>query len=84
MVEPNQHKLATRQLREIADAQPFQLEIFYEAFPFADQYLMILPATVRNIVIALICMTVVSLLLVPSVPSGILPCSLLNSPVQVF
>ncbi|VDK61246.1 unnamed protein product [Cylicostephanus goldi] len=70
IVEPNQHKLAAKLMREIADSQPFHVEVFYEAFPFADQYLIILPAMVFNVVISLLCMTVVSLLMVPSLPSG--------------
>ncbi|KAI1725673.1 patched family domain-containing protein [Ditylenchus destructor] len=48
IVEPNQHKLAARLLRGIADSQPFNVEIYHEAFPFADQYLIILPSTYRN------------------------------------
>ncbi|CAJ0933790.1 unnamed protein product, partial [Mesorhabditis belari] len=71
IVEPNDHKMATKMLREIADKQPFQIEIFHEAFPFADQYLIILPATAMNIGISLICMGIVSFLLVPSIPSGV-------------
>lgn len=42
----------------------------FQAFPFADQYLIILPATIQNVVISLLCMAVVSFLLVPSLPSG--------------
>ncbi|KAL6724288.1 hypothetical protein Aduo_019188 [Ancylostoma duodenale] len=72
IVEPNQHKLAAKLMREIADAQPFHVEVYYEAFPFADQYLIILPAMIFNVVISLLCMTVVSLLMVPSLPSGII------------
>ncbi|EYC17939.1 hypothetical protein Y032_0029g1968 [Ancylostoma ceylanicum] len=70
IVEPNQHKLAAKLMREIADSQPFHVEVYHEAFPFADQYLIILPAMVFNVVISLLCMTVVSLLMVPSLPSG--------------
>ncbi|GMT06619.1 hypothetical protein PENTCL1PPCAC_28793 [Pristionchus entomophagus] len=72
IIEPNQHKLAAKTLREIADRQPFHIEIYYEAFPFADQYLIILPATIQNVGISLLCMTVVSILLVPSLPSGVI------------
>ncbi|CAK5095073.1 unnamed protein product [Meloidogyne enterolobii] len=73
IVEPNQHKLSTKLLREIADSQqPFNLEIYHEMFPFADQYLIILPSTLRNVFISLLCMTAVALLLIPSLPSAIL------------
>uniref|UniRef100_A0A183BLW0 SSD domain-containing protein n=1 Tax=Globodera pallida TaxID=36090 RepID=A0A183BLW0_GLOPA len=72
IVEPDQHKLAAKLLREIADRQPFHLEIYHEAFPFADQYLIILPSTYRNVLISLLCMTVIALLLIPSVPSAML------------
>ncbi|CAK5091598.1 unnamed protein product [Meloidogyne enterolobii] len=66
IVEPNQHKLSTKLLREIADSQqPFNLEIYHEMFPFADQYLIILPSTLRNVFISLLCMTAVALLLIP-------------------
>lgn len=71
IVEPNQHKLSTKLLREIADNQPFNLEIYHEMFPFADQYLIILPSTLRNVFISLLCMTAVALLLIPSLPSAI-------------
>lgn len=70
IVEPNQHKLAAKMLREIADAQPFHVEIYHEAFPFADQYLIILPSTYRNVLISLGVMTVIAFLLIPSIPSG--------------
>uniref|UniRef100_A0A1I7Z7R4 SSD domain-containing protein n=1 Tax=Steinernema glaseri TaxID=37863 RepID=A0A1I7Z7R4_9BILA len=72
IVEPNDHKHATKMLRDIADAQPFHIEIYYEAFPFADQYLIILPATLQNVLISLGCMTAISIFLVPSLPSAIL------------
>ncbi|VDO88806.1 unnamed protein product [Heligmosomoides polygyrus] len=72
IVEPNQHKLAAKLMRSIADAQPFHVVVYYEAFPFADQYLIILPAMVFNVSVTLLCMTVVSLLMVPSLPSGVI------------
>ncbi|KAL3071877.1 hypothetical protein niasHT_031068 [Heterodera trifolii] len=72
IVEPDQHKLAAKLLREIADRQPFRLEIYHEAFPFADQYLIILPSTYRNVFISLLCMTIIAILLIPSIPSAIL------------
>ncbi len=72
IVEPNDHKHATKMLREVADRQPLKVEIYYEAFPFADQYLIILPCTIQNILISLLCMSAVSFLMVPSLPSGIL------------
>uniref|UniRef100_A0A1I8B712 SSD domain-containing protein n=1 Tax=Meloidogyne hapla TaxID=6305 RepID=A0A1I8B712_MELHA len=72
IVEANQHKLSTKLLREIADSQPFNLEIYHEMFPFADQYLIILPSTLRNVFISLLCMTAVALLLIPSLPSAML------------
>lgn len=53
-------------LRGIADRQPFDVQVFHETFPFADQYIIIVPATVRNILISLVCMSIVALLLVPS------------------
>jgi hypothetical protein len=59
-------------LREIADEQPFKVEIYYEAFPFADQYLIILPSTYRNVLISLGVMTIVAFLLIPSIPSAML------------
>src|ERR1700677_3075175 len=70
IVTPNQHKLATKLLREVADAQPFKVDIYHEAFPFADQYLIILPSTYRNVLISLIVMTCIAFLLIPSIPSG--------------
>uniref|UniRef100_A0A1I7VZ19 Patched family protein n=1 Tax=Loa loa TaxID=7209 RepID=A0A1I7VZ19_LOALO len=78
-VGANQHKNAAQKLREIADRQPFKIEIFHETFPFADQYIIIVPAIVRSIIISLICMATVAVILVPSLapcryepPSGIL------------
>uniref|UniRef100_A0A0M3HPH2 SSD domain-containing protein n=1 Tax=Ascaris lumbricoides TaxID=6252 RepID=A0A0M3HPH2_ASCLU len=70
VAEPNDHKTATRLLRAIADQQPFGVQVYHEIFPFADQYLIIMPATIRNIFISLICMSVVALLLIPSLPSS--------------
>lgn len=70
IVEPNQHKLAAKLLRKIADEQPFNVEIYHEAFPFADQYLIILPSTYRNVLISLCVMTIIAFLLIPSIPSG--------------
>ncbi|CAG9530179.1 unnamed protein product [Cercopithifilaria johnstoni] len=65
----NQHKNAAQKLREIADRQPFKIEVFHETFPFADQYIIIVPATVRSIIISLICMATVAVTLIPSLPS---------------
>lgn len=70
IVEPNQHKLAAKMLREIADQQPFHVEIYHEAFPFADQYLIILPSTIKNVLISLMVMTIIAFLLIPSCSSG--------------
>lgn len=73
MREPNDHKLATKLLREIADTYPrFNISVYNEMFPFADQYLIVLPSTLRNLLIALVCMIVVSLLLIPSIVCGFL------------
>uniref|UniRef100_A0AC35U7U8 G_PROTEIN_RECEP_F1_2 domain-containing protein n=1 Tax=Rhabditophanes sp. KR3021 TaxID=114890 RepID=A0AC35U7U8_9BILA len=72
MVTPNQHKLATSLLRDIADECKFKVEVYYEAFPFADQYLIILPSTLQNVGISLICMIIISFLLIPSVPSALI------------
>ena len=70
MIEPNQHKLAAKLLRKIADEQPFNCSVYHESFPFADQYLIILPSTYRNVLISLLCMTCIAFLLIPSLPSG--------------
>ncbi|VDM91874.1 unnamed protein product [Litomosoides sigmodontis] len=69
---PNQHKNAAQKLREIADLQPFKIELFHETFPFADQYIIIVPATVRSIIISLICMSTVAVTLIPSLPPCVL------------
>uniref|UniRef100_A0A0R3RTW7 SSD domain-containing protein n=1 Tax=Elaeophora elaphi TaxID=1147741 RepID=A0A0R3RTW7_9BILA len=72
-VGANQHKNAAQKLREIADRQPFKIEVFHETFPFADQYIIIVPATIRSIIISLICMAIVAVILVPSLA----PCLLI-------
>ncbi|VDM42575.1 unnamed protein product [Toxocara canis] len=72
IVEPNDHKMAAKMLRAIADRQPFHVQIYHETFPFADQYLIIMAATVRNILISLVCMSTVALLLIPSLSSSLL------------
>ncbi|VIO87325.1 conserved hypothetical protein [Brugia malayi] len=59
-VSANQHKNAAQKLREIADRQPFKIEVFHETFPFADQYIIIVPSTIRSIIISLICMATVA------------------------
>uniref|UniRef100_A0AC34GPD2 SSD domain-containing protein n=1 Tax=Panagrolaimus sp. ES5 TaxID=591445 RepID=A0AC34GPD2_9BILA len=71
IVEPNQHKLAAESLRKIADEQPFKVEIYHEAFPFADQYIIIFPSTIRNVGMSLFCMSGIALLLIPSFPSAV-------------
>ncbi|KAL3982688.1 Patched family protein [Acanthocheilonema viteae] len=72
-VGANQHKNAARKLREIADRQPFKIEVFHETFPFADQYIIIVPVTIRSIIISLICMATVAIMLIPS----LIPCVLI-------
>ncbi|VDO23438.1 unnamed protein product [Brugia timori] len=72
-VSANQHKNAAQKLREIADRQPFKIEVFHETFPFADQYIIIVPSTIRSIIISLICMATVAVTLVPSLA----PCALI-------
>uniref|UniRef100_A0AAF5RTD2 SSD domain-containing protein n=1 Tax=Wuchereria bancrofti TaxID=6293 RepID=A0AAF5RTD2_WUCBA len=72
-VSANQHKNAAQKLREIADRQPFKIEVFHETFPFADQYIIIVPSTIRSIIISLICMATVAIILVPSLA----PCALI-------
>lgn len=69
IVDPNDHKHAAKMLRSIADLQPFGVEIFHETFPFADQYIIIVPATIRNVAISLVCMGIVALILIPNLPS---------------
>uniref|UniRef100_A0A7E4WBE9 SSD domain-containing protein n=1 Tax=Panagrellus redivivus TaxID=6233 RepID=A0A7E4WBE9_PANRE len=71
IVEPNQHKIAATMLRRIADEQPYNVAVYHEAFPFADQYIIILPSTIRNVGISLCCMAVIALLLIPSFPSAV-------------
>uniref|UniRef100_A0A0N5B256 SSD domain-containing protein n=1 Tax=Strongyloides papillosus TaxID=174720 RepID=A0A0N5B256_STREA len=70
MVTPNQHKLATKLLREIADECPLKVDVYHEAFPFADQYLIIMSSTLQNVLISLFCMISISFLLIPSFPSA--------------
>ncbi|CEF70744.1 Sterol-sensing domain and Patched family-containing protein [Strongyloides ratti] len=72
MVTPNQHKLATKLLREIADECPFKVDVYHEAFPFADQYLIIMSSTLQNVFISLFCMIAISFLLIPSFPSAVI------------
>lgn len=74
IVGANQHKNAAQKLREIADQQPFKIEVFHETFPFADQYIIIVPVTIRSIIISLICMATVAVMLIPSLA----PCKSLN------
>uniref|UniRef100_A0A0N5ASY9 SSD domain-containing protein n=1 Tax=Syphacia muris TaxID=451379 RepID=A0A0N5ASY9_9BILA len=72
IVYPDDHKNMALLLRDIADRQPFDVQVFHETFPFADQYIMIIPATARNVMISLVCMSLVALLLVPSLLSCVL------------
>ncbi|VDN08148.1 unnamed protein product [Thelazia callipaeda] len=73
LVQANQQKRAAQKLRQIASSQQtFEIEIFHETFPFADQYIIIVPATVRNIIISLSCMAVVAFMLIPNLASCVL------------
>ena len=71
--DSNDHRHTAENLRMIADAHPeFKITVYHEYFSFADQYITILPSTLRNISIAIACMILVSLILIPSLPCAII------------
>ncbi len=72
-MDSNDHRNTAVDLRRIADSHPeYKITVYHEYFPFADQYLIILPSTLRNIAIAVASMITVSLVLIPSVPCALI------------
>lgn len=51
--------------REIANQYNISLTVFHPAFIYYDQYTSIMPSTIQNMVIAVGCMLIVSLFLIP-------------------
>ena len=61
------------QVREIAAKYPeYNVTAFNEYSIFAEQYLIILPSTLRNVLIAIPCMLIVSLVMIPSITCALL------------
>lgn len=59
---PTDHTNGCRLMREIAARYPdFNVTTFHEYYPFADQYLELKPALLRNCLLAIGCMAVISL-----------------------
>ena len=64
---PTDHTNSCKLMRQIAAKFPeMNITTFHEYYPFADQYLELKPALFRNILLAVICMMVVSLLMIPN------------------
>lgn len=57
-----------RQISE--DFFDFNVTSFHEYYPFADQYIELKPALYRNCIIAIICVIIVSLIIIPNVKAG--------------
>jgi len=67
---PNDHKYLAIRAREIAEKySDLNVTAYHEYFPFADQYIQIMPNLIQNSLFAIICMLVVALFLIPSITS---------------
>ena len=51
--------------RKIADASSISLEVFAPSFVFIEQFVIVLPNTIQNLLIATVCMFFVALFLIP-------------------
>uniref|UniRef100_A0A914Q2N9 SSD domain-containing protein n=1 Tax=Panagrolaimus davidi TaxID=227884 RepID=A0A914Q2N9_9BILA len=64
---PTDHTNSCKLMRQIASKFPeLNITTFHEYYPFADQYLELKPALFRNIFLAVFCMMVVSILMIPN------------------
>uniref|UniRef100_A0A0N4Z3H4 SSD domain-containing protein n=1 Tax=Parastrongyloides trichosuri TaxID=131310 RepID=A0A0N4Z3H4_PARTI len=64
---PTDHTFSCKLMREIAGKYPqFNITTFHEYYPFADQYLELKPALIRNCLLAVACMLIVSIIMIPN------------------
>ena len=68
------HKDMTLLLRALVDQwkPQFNTTTFHQYFPFADQFIIIMPTMLRNVAICMACMALVALLFIPSIPCAVL------------
>ncbi|CAD5218991.1 unnamed protein product [Bursaphelenchus okinawaensis] len=65
---PTQHTEGCRLIRSIARSwSKYNVTTFHEYYPFADQYLELKPALIRNCILAVLCMGIVAFLMIPHV-----------------
>uniref|UniRef100_A0A0K0E5K2 SSD domain-containing protein n=1 Tax=Strongyloides stercoralis TaxID=6248 RepID=A0A0K0E5K2_STRER len=64
---PTDHTFSCKMMRDIASKYPtFNITTFHEYYPFADQYLELKPALIRNCLLAVACMLIVSIIMIPN------------------
>lgn len=67
------HREISSDLRAIADRWPeFNVTVYQWFFAFAEQFSIITPTLITNVLIALACMVLVSLVMIPSIGCSIL------------
>uniref|UniRef100_A0AC35U2Y9 SSD domain-containing protein n=1 Tax=Rhabditophanes sp. KR3021 TaxID=114890 RepID=A0AC35U2Y9_9BILA len=63
---PTDHTQSCQLMRKIAEEySKFNVTTFHEYYPFADQYIELKPALIRNCLFAVMCMMAVSLIMIP-------------------
>uniref|UniRef100_A0A158Q5K9 SSD domain-containing protein n=1 Tax=Dracunculus medinensis TaxID=318479 RepID=A0A158Q5K9_DRAME len=64
---PTDHMRSAQMMRKIAAKYPqFNISTFHEYYPFADQYIELKPALIRNCILALLSMFIVSFIMIPN------------------
>ena len=59
-------------MRHIAEQfSTFNVTTFHEYYPFADQYLELKPALIRNCALAVVCMWFVAFIMIPNIVAGL-------------
>lgn len=70
---PNAQRDALRLFRNISRQYPeFNITTYHPYYSFADSYLIIAPNTYQNLGMAIACMIIIAMVLIPSVPCAVL------------
>ncbi|XP_071114245.1 patched domain-containing protein 3-like [Haliotis cracherodii] len=63
--DSNEQARVMTRMRELADSSPLSVYTYYPAFIFFEQYIAILPSTLQTVGVALVVMTVVTIIFMP-------------------
>ncbi|CAD5226735.1 unnamed protein product [Bursaphelenchus xylophilus] len=83
---PTEHTEGCRLIRSIASSwSKYNVTTFHEYYPFADQYLELKPALIRNCILAVLCMAFVALGMIPHVGAVlVIVCAIVSIDVGVI